>query len=127
MATEVAAAAQPTHGEANGTSAAALSAPSPTAIDEIVRRNAKRTRSMFAEPDVSSSQYEVAAKARLASKIKDEYKDAKELPAALLAQQGGVGPARPGQKRKSRADEKDRTAMGDYIEDLDGRQGPSHR
>lgn len=37
---------------------------------------------------------------RLAVKINDEYKDAKELPAPLLAQQGQVGPARPKEQRK---------------------------
>lgn len=35
---------------------------------------------------------------RLAVKIRDEYKDVRELPAALSGQAGPVGPARPGQK-----------------------------
>lgn len=37
---------------------------------------------------------------RLSVKINDEYRDFKELPAALLSQQGPVGPARPKQERK---------------------------
>lgn len=32
---------------------------------------------------------------RLAVKIHDEYRDYKELPPSLLAQQGQVGPSRP--------------------------------
>lgn len=41
-----------------------------------------------------------SARIRLAVKINDEYHDAKELPASLLAQQGQVGPARPKEQRK---------------------------
>ena len=41
-----------------------------------------------------------SARVRLAVKINDEYKDAKELPAALLTQQGQVGPTRPKEQRK---------------------------
>ena len=36
-----------------------------------------------------------STKAYLSVKINDEYRDFKELPQALLAQQGPVGPARP--------------------------------
>jgi pleiotropic regulator 1 len=36
-----------------------------------------------------------SARVRLAVKIHDEYRDFKELPAALLSQQGPVGPSRP--------------------------------
>jgi hypothetical protein len=43
-----------------------------------------------------------SARIRLATKINDEYKDFKVLPAALAAQQGPVGPARPpGQAREA--------------------------
>lgn len=38
---------------------------------------------------------------RLSVKINDEYRDYKELPPALLAQQGPVGPARPKEQRKA--------------------------
>jgi len=37
---------------------------------------------------------------RLAVKVKDEYEDYKVLPSTLLAQQGGVGPARPKDARR---------------------------
>ena len=37
---------------------------------------------------------------RLSVKINDEYRDYKQLPPALLQQQGPVGPARPKQDRK---------------------------
>jgi pleiotropic regulator 1 len=39
---------------------------------------------------------------RLSVKLNDEYKDFKTLPAALLAQQGAVGPAKPGGPQKER-------------------------
>lgn len=38
----------------------------------------------------------ISSKARVASKIDTEYKDFTTLPAAVAAQQGGAGPARPG-------------------------------
>jgi pleiotropic regulator 1 len=37
---------------------------------------------------------------RLAVKINDEYRDYKELPPALMSQQGPVGPSRPKENRK---------------------------
>jgi pleiotropic regulator 1 len=37
---------------------------------------------------------------RLSVKINDEYRDYKELPAALMSQQGPVGPSRPKENRK---------------------------
>lgn len=43
-----------------------------------------------------------SARVRLAIKIRDEYRDYKELPAALLSQQGPVGPSRPGQAGPAR-------------------------
>lgn len=42
-----------------------------------------------------------SARIRLSVKMNDEYKDVKELPAPLLAQQGPVGPARPKEQRKA--------------------------
>ena len=40
-----------------------------------------------------------SARLRLAVKIADEYKHYRELPSALLAQQGAVGPARPSSQK----------------------------
>ena len=42
----------------------------------------------------------LSVRIKLAVKINDEYKDFKELPGALLAQQGQAGPARPKEQRK---------------------------
>jgi len=42
-----------------------------------------------------------SARIRLSVKINDEYRDFKELPPALLAQQGPIGPARPKEQRKA--------------------------
>ena len=42
-----------------------------------------------------------SARLRLSVKINDEYKHYKQLPSALLAQQGPVGPARPTETRKA--------------------------
>ena len=41
-----------------------------------------------------------SARIRLSVKMNDEYKEVKQLPAPLLAQQGPVGPARPKEQRK---------------------------
>ncbi|GAA6019511.1 hypothetical protein JCM8202_001838 [Rhodotorula sphaerocarpa] len=67
-------------------------------IDHLVRRSAKRAHSLFAGDLISddSTQDLRSTKVRLGSKIDAEYRNAKVLPAALVAQQkGGVGPARP--------------------------------
>lgn len=96
------------------------SAPLPP-LEPLVRASTKRTFAIFA----SSSQHErfdeeerryfivylcfsfrlnisfISAKLRLSVKINDEYKDYKQLPTALVGQQGPVGPARPKQERKT--------------------------
>lgn len=77
--------------------------------------------SPFNAASTSSDAYEPMVKARLSSKIVAEYKDAKQLPQALLVQQGGVGPSRQGpsvagQKRKADGSSS-LTEM--YIDDLD--------
>ena len=41
-----------------------------------------------------------SARIRMSVKLNDEYKEVKQLPAPLLAQQGPVGPARPKEQRK---------------------------
>jgi pleiotropic regulator 1 len=66
------------------------------ALDPLLRRSAKRTRDIFAScPEDGLKDDEKSARIRLSVKINDEYKDFKELPPSLLAQQGIVGPARP--------------------------------
>ncbi|GEM08859.1 pre-mRNA-splicing factor PRP46 [Rhodotorula toruloides] len=70
-------------------------------IDHLVRKSAKRAHAVFsAEQAFSISNTDDAnersTKLRLASKIEAEYRNAKVLPAALVAQQkGAAGPARP--------------------------------
>ncbi|BGP33269.1 pre-mRNA-splicing factor prp46 [Rhodotorula toruloides] len=70
-------------------------------IDHLVRKSAKRAHAVFsAEQAFSISNAEDAnersTKLRLATKIEAEYRNAKVLPAALVAQQkGAAGPARP--------------------------------
>ncbi|TNY24304.1 WD40-repeat-containing domain protein [Rhodotorula diobovata] len=69
-------------------------------IDSLVQRSAKRAHSLFAAEQafaVTDDAQSRSTKIRLASKIDSEYRNAKVLPAALVAQQkGGAGPARPG-------------------------------
>lgn len=60
----------------------------------------KQGRSLFhlynVRPDESlKKKNKTSARIRLAVKINDEYRDYKELPPPLLAQQGPVGPSRP--------------------------------
>lgn len=42
----------------------------------------------------------LSTRVRLSVKIRDEYRHCKELPPALVAQQGPIGPARPRETRK---------------------------
>jgi len=82
-------------------------------LDPLYRLNAKRTRDVFeAYPDEGLRDEEhrcvsiirsalfcantnFSTRLRIAVKMRDEYKDYRELPAALMSQQGGVGPSRP--------------------------------
>ncbi|TKA55552.1 Pre-mRNA-splicing factor PRP46 [Rhodotorula sp. CCFEE 5036] len=68
-------------------------------IDHLVRTSAKRAHALFAGDQAFTLDDSVDArstKVRLATKIESEYRNARVLPAALVAQQkGGVGPARP--------------------------------
>ncbi|KAF8217850.1 WD40 repeat-like protein [Mycena galopus ATCC 62051] len=62
----------------------------------LFRQSAKRTRDIFEScPDDGLRDDDKSARIRLSIKIHDEYRDFKELPPALLSQQGPVGPSRP--------------------------------
>ncbi|KAJ3928673.1 MAG: WD40 repeat-like protein [Lentinula lateritia] len=70
-------------------------------LEPQLRHNAKRTRAVFAScPDDSITDEERSVRLRLAVKINDEFRQFKELPPALLSQQGAIGPARPKETRK---------------------------
>jgi len=70
-------------------------------LNPLLRASGKRTWDVFAScADDVLQDDEKSTRIRLSVKINDEYKDAKELPASLLAQQGQVGPARPKEQRK---------------------------
>lgn len=70
-------------------------------LDPLLKRSAKRTRDIFAScPDDGMKDEEKSTRLRLSVKIADEFKHYKELPSALLAQQGPVGPARPKAEQK---------------------------
>ncbi|KIM44133.1 hypothetical protein M413DRAFT_443177 [Hebeloma cylindrosporum] len=70
-------------------------------LDTLHRKSAKRTRAIFAaEAGDTLYEEESSSRVRLAVKIRDEYRDFKELPPALLSQQGPVGPSRPLPSRK---------------------------
>ncbi|KZV98907.1 WD40 repeat-like protein [Exidia glandulosa HHB12029] len=71
------------------------------ALDGLLRASGKRTRAVFeASLNDRYGEDDIIARTRLAVKIRDEYAEAKDLPAALQAQQGGVGPARPKQPER---------------------------
>ncbi|KAG7085566.1 pre-mRNA-splicing factor prp46 [Marasmius oreades] len=70
-------------------------------LEPLFRRNGKRTHAVFAScPDDSIADEERSMRLKLSVKIHDEYRDFKELPPALLSQQGPVGPSRPKESRK---------------------------
>jgi pleiotropic regulator 1 len=66
-------------------------------LDTLVRRGVKRTADIFAASNPDAFQdNQRSSRLRLSSKIYDEYRDVKQLPTALMSQQGPVGPTRPG-------------------------------
>ncbi|KAI6127242.1 WD40-repeat-containing domain protein [Pisolithus croceorrhizus] len=71
-------------------------------LEPLLRQSVQATQAIFAScPDDGLKDEEQSARLRLSVKINDEYKHYKELPPALLAQQGPVGPARPTPQRKA--------------------------
>ncbi|TFY69041.1 hypothetical protein EVJ58_g629 [Rhodofomes roseus] len=71
-------------------------------LNPLLKVCGKRTRDVFAAcPDDSMQEELKSTRVRLSVKMHDEYRDARELPAALLAQQGVVGPSRPKDQRKA--------------------------
>ena len=111
----------------NGHSSSQASTSRLPPVEDLARVISKRARVIFSEPNPAEV-YAEPSKARLSSKIADEYAHAKELPPALLAQQGAVGPARPGGKKRKgpEAPETSGTAEGQIISDLHqgAAQGP---
>ncbi|PWN44583.1 WD40 repeat-like protein [Ceraceosorus guamensis] len=92
-------------------------------LAQLISRASKRSRLLFAGGDASSSSplpdfatgsgsgLEAAERAR-SSVMEDAFKDAKHLPAALLEQQGAVGPSRPGGGNKRGREEAPSTSSG---------------
>jgi hypothetical protein len=84
------------------------SVPALPSLGPLLAQSQRMTQRIFADQatpissfssstaSTSSDAYESITKTRLSSKINSEYKDAQQLPQALLAQQGNIGPARPG-------------------------------
>jgi pleiotropic regulator 1 len=101
---------------------------------EAVRRSAKRTRELFAadfaqesalqkppQPDVAPadpSPYERAQKASVAARIRLEYADVKELPAALAAKQANAQAGLAARRKKAKTEEQaSDPQMAKIIED----------
>lgn len=65
-------------------------------LNPLLKASGKRTREIFAScPDDNIRDDEQSTRIRLSVKINDEYKDFKQLPPALVSQQGSIGPAKP--------------------------------
>lgn len=70
-------------------------------LSTLWEQNARGAQAVFGvRPDDTMKEEETSARLRLAVKIRDEYNHCKELPPALVAQQGGVGPSKPKDNRK---------------------------
>ena len=115
----------------------------------VLRRNAKRTRELFAEDlgspsildSVPSLPYQtappvlppqqVADQANVSSRIRSEYKDAKELPPALAAKQAGAAASaaqRRAKKAKAAAPERaSDDKMANMIEGISERDETARR
>ncbi|KAG9019823.1 pre-mRNA-splicing factor prp46 [Tulasnella sp. 427] len=90
----------------------------------LLRTSVKRTAAVFGGTDLDGRGEEKMARMRLSVKIRDEYKDFKELPAALTAQAGPVGPSRPGQKLIT-AGPADSSETSRLIQDVALRDAPT--
>lgn len=128
----------PTPSSTNGVEAPAL-----PDLASLMARSSKRSRTLFSSAFTSttplpsfvgtSDGLAESTKARLASSIADAYADAATLPPALLAQQGGVGPTRPGAQagtKRARAtgveDELEGSGpAASYVSDLSARPSAS--
>lgn len=65
-------------------------------LNPLLKASGKRTQEIFAScPDDNIRDDERSTRIRLSVKINDEYKDFKQLPPALVSQQGSIGPAKP--------------------------------
>ncbi|KDQ12605.1 hypothetical protein BOTBODRAFT_161490 [Botryobasidium botryosum FD-172 SS1] len=83
---------------ATSTTVESSTTPAPLApLETLLKKSAKRTASVFISTGLEEKEEEKSARVRVSVKIRDEYKDVKDLPPALQAQQG-VGPVRPKQK-----------------------------
>ncbi|UZJ53147.1 hypothetical protein CBS101457_002467 [Exobasidium rhododendri] len=114
--------------------------PSVPSLSSLLTQSQRMTQRIFADQatpissfpsavaSTSSDAYESITKSRLSSKIVSEYKDTQQLPQALLAQQGNIGPARPGQaaagnKRKAADGSSSSSSMTEsYIDDLERKE-----
>ncbi|KIW06950.1 pre-mRNA-splicing factor prp5 [Verruconis gallopava] len=118
-------------------------------VQAVLRRSAKRTRELFAEdfaspstldsvpsipysiaPSVAPPQ-QVAEQANIASRIRNEYRDAKELPPALAAKFAGAAAsaaARRAKKAKAAAPERaSDEKMASMIEGISEREEAARR
>ncbi|KAI0086726.1 WD40 repeat-like protein [Irpex rosettiformis] len=72
-------------------------------LNSLLKASGKRTWDVFAscvDDVLQDDEKRQAYTSSFEVKINDKYKDAKELPGPLLAQQGQVGPAKPKEQRK---------------------------
>jgi pleiotropic regulator 1 len=86
-------------------------------MEALVHESAKRTRELFAEDfgSVSTLSVNNAARAGLTSRIRNEYEDVRELPAALAAKQASAAASRRQKKVKTETPE---TTTGKMIEGI---------
>lgn len=77
-------------------------------LKSLVKQNAKRSRALFAESQIreATEATEVADRLGISSRIRSEYDDVRELPAALAAKQANAAGPRK-KKAKATADDPD--------------------
>ena len=93
----------------------------PTTVQTIVRTSAKRTRELFAaQYAVPEEEEEAAVRTALASKIRNEYEDVRDLPAALAAKQANATVAAAARRKRAKAQPDSETSDTNLAKMIEG-------
>ncbi|KAG8929836.1 pre-mRNA-splicing factor prp46 [Tulasnella sp. 418] len=92
-------------------------------LEPLLRAGVKRTAKVFQDTPLDGNDDEKSARVRYSVKLRDEYKNVRELPSALVSVQvGPVGPAKPGPKMITAGPSADTTRL---IQDVAIRDAPA--
>lgn len=90
-----------------------------TTVQTMLRTSAKRTRELFAA-QYAVPEDDAAVRTALASKIRNEYEDVRELPAALAAKQVNVTAAAAARRKRAKAQPDSETSETKLAKMIEG-------